>query len=84
MTYSVKNIQERFGVSQATVLHWLKSGQLKSLNVGRDSGNAAARYRITESQLKEFELSRTTTPPTPQTHRGKKKQDDIERVYGGW
>jgi transposase len=85
MTYSVRDIQERYGVSQSTVLHWLRTQQLKYLNVGRDSGKRRARYRITEAQLMEFELSRTTTLPIPRTHRRKKqKQDDIERVYGGW
>jgi len=83
-SYSVKDIQEKFSVSQATVLHWLATGQLKCLNVGRDPGKRRARYRITEKQLEEFESNRATAPPTPTTRRRKPKSDDVVRVYGGW
>jgi hypothetical protein len=72
-------------MSQATVLHWLQSGQLKSLNVGRDPGKRRARYRITESQLAEFELMRSgNSEPAPTRRRRKQKSDDVVRVYGGW
>ena len=77
MTYSVKQIQERYAVSQATVLHWLHSGQLRSLSVGRDLGKKRARHRITESALQEFELVRTLTPPTPRTRRKRKKTSHV-------
>lgn len=78
MTYTVKNIQERYGVSQHTVLHWLASGQLKCLNVGRDPGKKRARYRITQAQLDAFEALRTPTPPPPRTRRRKRSSDVVE------
>ena len=86
MTYTIKQIQERFSVSQATVLHWCASGQIKAINVGRDPGKARARWRITEQALRDFEASRVATPaPQPQTRKRKKKADDkVVRVFGGW
>jgi hypothetical protein len=77
MTYSVKDIQEMYSVSQFTVLHWCATGQLKAINVGRDPGKKRARWRITESALRDFEASRATTPPPPKTRRRRKSNDDV-------
>lgn len=85
MTFSVKDIQERYGVSQATVLHWLATGQMKYLNVGRDPGKKRARYKILDRHLEEFESARTgSQQPAPTRRRRKQKQEDVVRVYGGW
>ena len=79
-TYTVRDIMDRYGVSQATVLHWLATGQLQSLNVGRDPGKKRARYRIPESAIEHFELSRTATPPAPKTRR-RKQSSDVVKFY---
>lgn len=71
MTYSVKQIQEHFGVSKATVLHWLATGQLQSVNVGRDPGKRRARHRITPTALAAFEASRAIAEPATRTRRRK-------------
>ena len=77
MTFSVKDLQARFSVSQHTILHWLATGQLKSLNVGRDPGKKRARYRVTESALAEFEQSRATAAPASRTRRRRHHVDDV-------
>jgi transposase len=82
MTFSVKQIQERYGVSQGTALHWIATGQLKALNLGRDLGKQRARYRITQNALDEFEATRTiAVPQTTTPRRRRTKQDDgyVER-----
>lgn len=81
MTYSVKQICELYSVSQATCLHWIHSGQLRSLSVGRDLGKKRARHRVTESALQEFELVRTLTPPVPRTRKRRRKQTDAVEFY---
>jgi transposase len=78
MTLSVKQVQERYGVSQYTVLHWLATGQLKGLNVGRDPGKKRARWRITQHALEAFEALRTLTPPPPKKSRRRKPADVVE------
>jgi len=80
MTYSVKQIVERYGVSQATVLHWLATKQLMCINVGRDPGKKRARYRVTEKQLADFESTRTPVPPAPKARRRKQSADIIEFI----
>ena len=64
-TLTVKDICIRFGVGEHTVLHWLKSGQLRGLNVGRDPGKKKCRWRVTQQDLESFILTRTATPPPP-------------------
>ena len=32
-TFTIRQVQERYGVSQTTALHWVRSGQLRALNV---------------------------------------------------
>jgi transposase len=70
MTYTVKQIMERYGVSQATVLHWIHTGQLTVLALGRDPGKKRGRFKATDQQILDFESSRTTAPPpAPRTRR---------------
>lgn len=78
MTYSVKDVQERYDVSQATVLYWRSSGQLTGINVGRDAGKKRARYRFREADLEAFEAARASSPrPQPARRRRKRQADDV-------
>ena len=67
--YTVQDIQQRYGVTEGTVLIWIRSGQLKALNVGRKPGAKKPRWRVTDAALAAFEALRTPTPPTPRTSR---------------
>jgi hypothetical protein len=58
--FTVRDIQFRYHVTQATVLQWIHSNQLKAINVGRPAG-WQPRWRITEQQLTEFEAEREST-----------------------
>lgn len=77
MTYTVKQIQERYGVSQATVLHWCATGQLKALNVGRDPGKKRSRLRISQAAVDAFEIGRAVTPPPQPIRRRRKQASDV-------
>jgi excisionase family DNA binding protein len=52
-----------------TVLDWIRSGQLRAVNVG--SGRKRPRWRIDPADVTVFEASRTAQPQVP-THRRKK------------
>jgi excisionase family DNA binding protein len=78
MTLSVKDVIERYGVSEGTVLTWIKRGELRAVNVGRRPGTKKPRWRITEEALQAFELARTTTPPLPRAPRRKRPAEVIE------
>jgi excisionase family DNA binding protein len=70
--FTVKDLTERYRVSEHTVLGWIRSGELRAVNVGRKSGAKKPRWRIPEEALSAFELSRTATTPPPRMRRRKR------------
>ncbi len=46
MTYSVKDVAERYHVGIHTVLQWIASGELRAVNVGRKPGSKKPRCRV--------------------------------------
>jgi excisionase family DNA binding protein len=79
-TFSVKDLCERYGVGEHTVLGWINRGELKAVNVGRHPGAKKPRWRITQEALEAFEALRTPTPPAPRTRR-KKRQNGVIEFY---
>lgn len=57
MTYGVRDLCDRFGVGEHTILQWIHSGELKAIDVSR-TGQSRPKWRITEDALNEFETSR--------------------------
>ena len=76
--FTVQDLCERYRVSEGTVLHWLHSGQLEGVHVGRRPGAKKPRWRITQEALEAFELTRTPNPPPPRARRRNKPADVIE------
>jgi excisionase family DNA binding protein len=77
---SVRDLCERYGVSQHTVLAWIHGGQLRAINVGRQPGGKKPRWRITQQALEAFELARTPSPPPPRA-RPRKQPGEVVRFY---
>jgi excisionase family DNA binding protein len=77
-TLSVHDLCERYGVSEHTVLGWIRSGELRAVNVGRRPGSKKPRWRVTAEALAAFETARTPTPPPPRARRRKRPADVIE------
>jgi excisionase family DNA binding protein len=78
MTLSVRDLCERYGVSEHTVLGWIRSGELRAINVGRRLGAKKPRWRITPEALEAFEILRTQTSPPPRARRRNRPADVIE------
>jgi transposase len=78
MTYRVKDLEQRYGVTEHTIIHWIRTGQLSAINVGVDPGKKKPRYRITQQAIEQFELARSTIPPLPRTGRHKRHPKVIE------
>ncbi|HEX5269356.1 MAG TPA: helix-turn-helix domain-containing protein [Gemmataceae bacterium] len=74
----VRDVAERYGVSEHTVLAWIHSGELHAFSVSRRPGAGKPRWRITAEALAAFELSRTPTPSPPRTRRQRRKADVVE------
>lgn len=78
MTFSVRDICERYGVGAHTVLAWIRSGELRAINVGRSPSAKKPRWRITPEAIAAFELRRSPSPP-PAPVRRRKQSHIIER-----
>lgn len=76
--HTVQEIQRRYGVTEHTILGWIRAGELRAINVGRKSGAKKPRWRISEQALAAFEALRTPTPPVPRGRRRKRPDDVIE------
>jgi excisionase family DNA binding protein len=76
--FTVQDLTNRYNVTVHTVLGWIRSGELRAVNVGRRPGARKPRWRITEDALAAFELSRTPTPPPPRAQRRKRALEIIE------
>lgn len=80
--YTVDDIRQRFGVTEATVLGWIHSGELQAVNVGRKPKSKRPRWRISADAVEAFERLRTPTA-MPATVRKQRRQrpDDVVEFY---
>jgi hypothetical protein len=78
-TFSIRDLQERYKVTEHTVLAWIYAGDLKALNVGRNQGNKKPRWRITKEAIEQFELTRMHSAPVPTVR--KRRQSAVPQIY---
>lgn len=76
--YTIADLVNRYGVTEHTVLGWIRSGELKAVNVGRTPEARKPRWRITQAALDAFEAMRTPTAPMPRMARKRRAADVIE------
>jgi excisionase family DNA binding protein len=79
-TLSVRDICKRYCVGEHTVLAWIRSGELRAVNVGRKISTRKPRWRISEKALEAFEAQRAATPPLPRSRR-RKQQAEVIQFY---
>jgi excisionase family DNA binding protein len=77
-SFSVRDVSGRYGVSEHTVLTWIKSGELRAVNVGRRPDAGKPRWRISEGALEAFEQLRTASPAPPRKKRQRRSADVVE------
>ncbi len=80
MTYSVRQIAERFHVGEHTVLAWIRLGELQAVDVSRTPGGKP-RWRITDDARLAFELLRSAAPPAKPARRRRKPPSDVVSFY---
>ena len=81
MTYSVKQVAERYAVNEATVRTWIRSGELRALSINRKLGAKKVRWRVTQESLTAFELLRSASPPPQPKTRRRKRNDSVIEFY---
>lgn len=67
-TYTLAEVAESLKVSDETVAHWIRNGELTAFNVSRDRQSGKPRLRVRQSDLDAFLATRSTAPP-PKTER---------------
>lgn len=77
-TLSVRDVCERYGVSTDTVLGWIRSGELRAVNVSRRPGSRRPRWRVSATALEAFEALRAVAAIRPRPRRAKRPGDVIE------
>jgi hypothetical protein len=60
-TLTVQQVADHYGTTPHTVGTWIRSGELKAVNVARDRHARRPTYRITAESLAAFEAARS--PP---------------------
>ena len=58
----IKDIQEQFGCSEHTVLHWIRTGELKAHNINR--GAKRPQWRVHPDAFQQFLNLRSNQSPT--------------------
>jgi excisionase family DNA binding protein len=80
-TLTVRDLCERYGVTEHTVLAWIRSGEMLAVHVGRKAGAKKPRWRITQAALDAFEQLRTPSTPRLASHRKKRTTGDVVEFY---
>jgi excisionase family DNA binding protein len=79
---TVGEIAERYGVTEHTVLGWIRSGELKAVNVGRRAGSKKPRWRVSQAAVAAFEAARSATPATEGRRVKRAAEADVVKFYG--
>lgn len=76
-TFTVRDLEQRLGVREHTILGWIHSHQLKAINVGTAPGKKKPRWRVTEEDLMAFLAQRASNPPVVVLRRRKQRQSEV-------
>ena len=77
-TYSPTEVAEIEGVDPQTVLHWIRTGQLKAHCASKLAASKKPRWRITDADLTAFRLSRQNGTKEPTQPRRKRAAGPIK------
>jgi excisionase family DNA binding protein len=74
-------LARRLGVSPEKILHWIKAGELRAVNVALKRGGKRARYRVAEEDWQAFLRAREETPTPRSPWRKQTRQGDFIEYY---
>lgn len=76
--FSPRQIADAYGVHPDKVTGWIRSGELRAMNVSNRTGGTKPRYRVDQKDLDDFERRRSVLPATPTPKRRRKESDVTE------
>ncbi len=77
---TVRQVCERLGVNASKVGIWIRSGELRALNVALRKSNKS-RWRILPADLAAFEAARSTPPHTTPSTRRRKADPSAHKFF---
>lgn len=76
----IKEIMTLLNVSRDTTERWIKTGQLRAINIAVNSKTDHASWRIPSGAVEEFVQSRSTRPPVPKSTTRHRTPEIVEFV----
>lgn len=71
-------IAKAWGIKKEKVIAWIRSGELKAINVATNANGARPRFLVDVEDLAAFELRRQVVPPSKPVKRKKRPSGVIE------
>jgi excisionase family DNA binding protein len=78
---TVAQVAAELGVGTATVLGWIRSGELAAINVSRSRQSKKPRWRITRAVLDAFTVARAAIPAPSKSSRRTRAAADVIEFY---
>jgi excisionase family DNA binding protein len=78
---TVRDVMDKYQVNQMTVLRWIRSGELRALNVGRSVRGKKPRWRVPADAIAEFEARRAAVPAPDGRRRPRRTDDSVIEFY---
>ncbi|MHC4404506.1 MAG: helix-turn-helix domain-containing protein [Planctomycetota bacterium] len=78
MKLTPPQVAKRYRVNSETVIGWIKSGQLRAIDVSKNPGVGRPRYRIDPTDLIAFENRRLAVSPPKVSRRRRQAGSVIE------
>ena len=68
------------GINVVKVLTWIKTGELRAINVATQTGRLP-RWRISPAELEAFDAARAAVPQIPVTRRPRRKAGHVVEYF---
>lgn len=72
---------KRLGVKPEKVLSWIRSGELRAIDISIKPGLGKPRYRISEADIIVFENRRSSRPATQLQRRSRQSGPDVIEYF---
>ena len=74
-------LAKEWGVSPDKVVAFIRSGELRAIDISSNRGSPRPRYLIDIDDLRAFEAARAVIPPQPKTKRRRRRRDTGIKEY---
>lgn len=73
-------VARKLGVCPSKILRWIKTGQLRGIDISETPGTGRPRYRVDPLDLATFLDQRSVSPPSP-SRRRRRQPDGVHQYF---